>query len=344
MLDLRTVSGFIYENFQQVTASHNGTHFHARCPLCGDSKISATKKRFHLDYKQGRPVWHCFNCGRSGGFISLYCEVLRVSPEEAYKKLYKYDSNRLKNQLIKQPPWPRPVSISKEKEKFNWILDDCAGPGRVVDSIQYNNWIKYLNEFRQDRIIPNSIKLFYAYKGKYQGRIIIPIYEGDDVIYFQGRRKPGTAMEPKYKNPVAEKSMIIHNQENFDPEKHIIVTEGLIDCAMIGKQGTTMLGVEASDLFIKALLKMTNRKIIMAYDNDAPGRKALKKFMRESKYNKRVLYFLMPKEFKHVKDLNELRKININENKIGELYDFVVDNSFSYLKTTSKLILEEKCD
>jgi DNA primase len=121
------------------------------------------------------------------------------------------------------------------------------------------------------------------------------------------------------------------------------VTEGLIDCAMIGKQGTTMLGVEASDMFIKALLKMTNRKIIMAYDNDAPGRKALKKFMRESKYNKRVLYFLMPKEYKYVKDLNELRKININENKIGELYNFVVDNSFSYLKTTSKLILEEKC-
>jgi hypothetical protein len=105
-----------------------------------------------------------------------------------------------------------------------------------------------------------------------------------------------------------------------------------------------MLGVEASDLFIKVLLALTNRKIIMAYDNDAPGRKALQKFMAESKYSKRVLYFLMSKEFKHVKDLNELRKININEEKIGELYDFVVDNSFSYLKTTSKLILEGKCD
>ena len=86
----------------------------------------ALKKRFHLDYKNGRPVWHCFNCGASGGFISIYCQVKGISPEQAYKEIYKYDSERLKNQL-KKPITP--IRQEPIKETFNTILQDSA----VVD-------------------------------------------------------------------------------------------------------------------------------------------------------------------------------------------------------------------
>ncbi len=327
MLDLEIVRSFIYENFENVSVQNNGTHFHARCPLCGDSKISRTKKRFHLDYKNGNPVFNCFNCNESGGFLKIYCRVLGISQETAIKRLYRYDSDRLKRQLV-----PKKSTVQKpnaQQPNFNWILNDCASEELEVESIQYETWIKHLRLFRENREIPESIKLFYAYKGNYKGRIIIPIYDGENIIYFQGRRMPDTNIEPKYKNPVAEKSLIIHNREKFDRDKYIIVTEGLIDCAMIGDQGTTMLGVEAADEFLKTLMKLTDVGVILAYDNDAPGMKALKKFMANNKYRKMIKYFLMPTGYKECKDINILR----TEHKIGDLYDFVVTNSNTYVTT-----------
>jgi DNA primase len=155
----------------------------------------------------------------------------------------------------------------------------------------------------------------------------------DDIIYFQGRRIPGSSMEPKYKNPVAEKSLIIHNESNFGRDKYIVVTEGLIDCSMVGNQGTTMLGVEAANEFIKKLLQMTNKGVIMAYDNDEPGMKALKGFMNGSKYRKRVKYFLMPDEYKDAKDINMLQI----EHKISDIYEFMVNNANDYFITSARM-------
>lgn len=321
MIDLSTVSNFAFENLEQVTVQNNGTHFWARCPVCGDSKINTTKKRFHLDYNNGNPGWHCFNCNESGSFIRIYCHVLGISPEEAAKQLFSFQS--IKSRLKKPTKIPK---IEPTKENFNWILKDCAGEDLVVDSILYEKWLETLVAFRKKRIIPDSIKLYYAYKGKYKGRIIIPIMEGDDIIYFQGRRMPGSSMTPKYKNPVAEKSLIIHNEKNFNRDKFIVVTEGLIDCAMIGYQGTAMLGVEAADNFIKKLRKLTDKKVIIAFDNDEAGINALKKFMVENKFRYLVDYFLMPTEYQDAKDINILRV----EYKIGDLYNFVVENRISY--------------
>lgn len=326
MLDLSTVSQFVYENLQQVTTQNHGTHFHARCPVCGDSKKNSRKKRFHLDYNNGNPIWHCFNCGKSGSFIQIYCHVKAILPEEATKELYRYNSEHLKDRLTKPAKIEKP---KKEIENLNWILKDCASKELTVDSIQYKTWIKLLDEFRSSRKIPNDIHLYYAYQGKYNKRIIIPILSGGDIIYFQGRRVPGSSLEPKYLNPVAEKSMIIHNRNKFDRGKYIIVTEGLIDASMIGDQGTTMLGVEASEDFIKTLLELTDTGVILAYDNDEAGMKALNKFMVENKYRKLVRYFIMPNEYKKAKDINNIRI----DYKIGDLYDFVVKNSSNYFLT-----------
>jgi len=70
MLDLEIINDFAYEHFENIAVSKNGMHFHSRCPLCGDSKKSSRKKRFHLDYNEGNPIWHCFNCNRSGSFFT----------------------------------------------------------------------------------------------------------------------------------------------------------------------------------------------------------------------------------------------------------------------------------
>jgi hypothetical protein len=50
MPTLEEVTEFVYDNLDKVKVSKNGTHFNSRCPICGDSKKSLSKKRFHLQF------------------------------------------------------------------------------------------------------------------------------------------------------------------------------------------------------------------------------------------------------------------------------------------------------
>jgi len=327
LIDLQVVSDFAYQYLQKVTIQKAGTHFHTRCPLCGDSKKSARKKRFHLDWHNGNPGYHCFNCDESGPFLKLYAIVKGISEQEAKKELFKYDSNRIKRSLARRKSNEEPIKI--KSNKFNYILNDCISEDKATESVLSDYWMDILRTFREERQIPKEQKLYYCFYGRYRNRIIVPVFKGDDIIYFQGRRIPGSPIEPKYLNPTTEKQIIIHNEEHFDRDKYIIVTEGLIDAFMVGDQGTSCLGKEISEPFLKALFSLTDKGVIIALDNDKDGKKSLDKFMKNNAYKQRCRYFLMPDKYKyHCKDANDIKtKYNIEN-----LYELIVESSYSFTK------------
>jgi hypothetical protein len=337
MLDLQLVSDFMNEHFERVSVSKNGTHFLARCLLCGDSKKNKNKRRFNLDYNGGNPIYHCFNCDASGSFLQLYSYVNGITIEEAKKDLYKYNPSNLIQKLSKK----KKDKIIKEIEfeNYNWILDDCISrdDSDNINGIIQNNYFIKLHEFINNRKIPDDFSIFIAYKGDYKSRIIIPIYdENNDITYFQARRIPSSGIEPKYKNPHIEKGNIILNKHNFDKNKYIIVTEGLIDAFMIGTQGTSCLGSSLTDSFLKEILNIG--KVIVAFDNDETGYKQLIKFMKgkkkkgrkkpiqQNKYAKKIRYFLYPDKYFRCKDINNI----VTEFGVKNVYELIVKNSYSY--------------
>jgi len=327
MLPLYIVSDLMYQYFEGVKESKNGTHFLAKCVLCGDSKKSKSKKRFNLDFNRGSPIYHCFNCGKSGSFLELYSELKGLSINDSKKELFLYNpgyliqrlSNRKKEKVIKEIQYVN----------HNYIKDKCISMDDKQDGYIYKQYLLVLNGFYEERKIPREYKLFICIEGDYKNRIIIPIYDRyGDIIYFQGRSIPGSNILPKYKNPTIEKSHIILNKHIFDKEKYIIVTEGIIDALMIGNQGTTCLGVSIIDIFIEKLKNLTNKGIIIALDNDEDGIKFLNKILNSSKYCRELKYFLMPGKYK---DLNEfVVKNGFDKNS---LYDFILSNSYPEYKT-----------
>ena len=337
MLDLQIVSDFMFENFERVSVSKNGTHFLARCLICGDSKKSKSKKRFNLDFNGGNPMYHCFNCEGdigSGSFLQIYSYVKGLTIEEAKKELYKFNPDRLTQKLSKK----RQQKIIKQisYDDHNWILDDCIS-GYDNDGMIYLAYFGALRKFRIERKIDSRYKLFIAYKGDYKGRIIIPIYdENNNIIYFQARRIPGSDMEPKYRNPHLEKGSIVLNKPYFNKEKYIITVEGLIDAFMIGDQGTSCLGAEITNDFIKELIGIG--KVIISFDNDRPGYNSLIKFMKgikksgrkksrqPNKYAKKVRYFLYPDKYADCKDINSI----VVDHSISEVYKMIVSHSHSF--------------
>jgi len=333
MLTLDIVNQFVLEHFSNVTVSKNGSHFHARCVLCGDSKKSLSKKRFHLEFNNGQPFWHCFNCNRSGSFLELYCELNSISISEAKKQLYKFDVNYLTQVL--SPKKKKKLLKEIKFENHDYILKDSIGKYDEPEGYIQSKYKEDLLKFIKDRIIPEDFPIFIAYQGEYKGRIIIPIYNNGNIVYFQGRSLSIDEYGKKYKNPTLQKGSIILNKEKFNFNKYIIVTEGILDAIQVGTQGTSCLGSSVNESFISELLPLTNIGIIIVMDNDESGNDSIIDIIKNNKFANLLKFFLMPYKYKEIKDLNELKQ---KENNI-DIYQFVVNNSYTCFEIQVKLAI-----
>jgi len=103
-----------------------------------------------------------------------------------------------------------------------------------------------------------------------------------------------------------------------------------LDAQSIEKNGTCCLGKEISDEWLRNLIKKiksdkTQNKIIIVLDNDEDGKKSLTKIINSSIYSNMLKYFIMPKKFSHIKDMNMLRVKHGNLN----IKRFIDENSYS---------------
>jgi hypothetical protein len=103
----------------------------------------------------------------------LYAELTGITSEEAYKKFNKYNSNRIENRLNSKKKERKEKKVIKEKEIFNYVLNDCISLEDEPDGYIQKQYQQKLREFVINRNIEQ--KLYVAYKGHYRGRIIIPI-------------------------------------------------------------------------------------------------------------------------------------------------------------------------
>ena len=339
MTSLEFVTDYVLQNVPKTKITKNGTHFTGRCVICGDSKKSQSKRRFNLDWNNGRPMFHCFNCGESGSFLELYSRLEGISKGHAYKILYEHDVSQFDSESIRKKLAEEQMEETKtETFVFQDILSDCLAPDDKAEGYVTKMFHNHLLSFIKDRKIPKSIKIFVAYKGKYKGRIIIPIYDDkNNLIYFQGRAV-NDSIKPKYLNPDLDKTTIIYNVSRFERDKFIIVTEGLLDAFMVPPQGTTSLGSSITVEFIKELLTKSDKGVILAYDNDKPGQDSMLKFMKDNKYSNMVNYFLFPNKYSTDEDLNALVTNNVNI-LANDLYDMVRANSHSRVATEAILRL-----
>jgi DNA primase len=333
MLDSYKIEEFIYQHCDQVAPKTGG--WIMRCPICGDSRTKPNVKRFHLDYfsKANEYTYFCYRCGESGDVYNLYSYLVGVKYEEAKKELKenKYSPQKVMSRLDKKD-----IIIKKEKEELQEL--DLSPYGLIsvndhTDSIRGKRYQQKLKDFLKTRKI--DIDCQVATKGRFEGRIIIPLYVENKLVYFQGRRVTST-MEPKYLNPSIDKSLLIPNIEHLNPSEDVIITEGILDMYSIQKQSTCCLGSYISDDFIHIILDKIDANIIVALDNykmDTAAKNQLLKILQESKYASVLKYFIMP--YQDVKDLNQLKQ----EHNIEDMYQFVLNNSWSYLKMRTMLKL-----
>lgn len=336
MIERYKVEEFVYSNLQKP--KRRGEGYIARCPICGDSKKNPNMRRLNIDYygKYDEWIYKCYNgdCSEpSGNIQSLYARVLGCDWKTANDELAekKYNSEKLKEKLDGGKKYEDSVD---EKGVLDLNYNDCLSIQDKPTDRRGKAFHRELIRFHLDRYIPTRRNVLVATSGRYQSRFIIPVYQEGELVYFQGRAMDDD-MLPKYLNPVVIKENIILNQEFFDPEMYIIVCEGTIDAWMVeNNQGTTCLGAGISDAFLEKVFPLTNKGVIVALDNpekDKSGYENYEKLVEKSRYNKQLKYFFMPTDHK---DLNDVRVSRGNQFNI---YDFVVENSYNYFKSSIKL-------
>jgi len=339
MLDENRVEQIVSELCESYVRKRKGG-FNARCPVCGDSQKTKRKRRLHIDWYQKHNDWAitCYNGGcpfRSGNLYSLYAYVRGVEYSEARRYINQdtYNTEEIKERLSNTFKPKKPDAYDDKGDDLDLDMDDCLTFNtKSLDRIHLRYKL-FLRTFMLSRHIRKPC--FIAHSGRYKNRIIIPIYEGGKMVYFQGRAMNST-MDPKYLNPIVDKTDIVMNRENFSRNKCIMVTEGIIDAWMVeDDQGTSVLGGYFDEEKITQLLTMTDKDVILCFDNpliDKSGSDEILRFIEESTFTNKVKFFLPDR--KDFKDLNELKGIYSDS-----IYEYIVNNSFTALNIKVKLSL-----
>ncbi|MDJ0626301.1 MAG: DNA primase [Candidatus Caenarcaniphilales bacterium] len=124
---------------------------------------------------------------------------------------------------------------------------------------------------------------------RFRGRLMVPIYNYDGGVIAFGARTLDTNVQPKYLNspetPVYHKSRHLYGlhkaKDNTRQKKKVLLLEGYFDVIQahqnginyaVGSLGTALTKEQASLLYQSTL----NKKIILGFDNDDAGQRALK--------------------------------------------------------------------
>ena len=248
-----------------------GDDINFRCPFCGDSRKSRTKKRGHYSLSKG--VYHCFNCDCSMSGLKLL-EYLSGASFDDIKtnyikmKLKSGGSNGFESEITRNSGLKSNLSVLNE-----------------IKSIVKPEWKQGLSEKAMEYLTKRKVfespflgkRKFYSVTAKSGIEYILIPWALNSIDYyyqlndFQHLDKAGR----KYIFPRNTEKPIYGLDEIDLTWPYIIVFEGVYDSLFV-KNGVCSGGKTLTD-FQYSLIKerYPNHEIVLAFDNDRAGMEAI---------------------------------------------------------------------
>lgn len=224
--------------------------------LCLNPNHKDTHPSYYINVNTG--VSHCFSCG--------------FKPHPAY--LLGEDEDTIEEMLY--------------QSKYNRLLDSLNEVDTV--KIQRDFWLPP-NKYYIDRDWRNVSKLtlrklgvYYTDTGRYSGRLVFPIYDGNTLVGYDARIVKPSAVPDEWKNTkwlrpagmdAASIVYPLNLLEEFADLSHIVIVEGMLDAISYIE-----LGVPAIPSFglspptkdrITKLISMGVTTVTLGFDNDEKG-------------------------------------------------------------------------
>jgi DNA primase len=119
-----------------------------------------------------------------------------------------------------------------------------------------------------------------AYFHEPSGRVVLPVINGGEIVYWQARDPLWTrqSTRPKYKNPEATKEYLV---AKYGEGPEIVLTEDILSAFRVGDvtEAWSILGTKLTDGVLSMLLK-ERRPIAIWLDPDGAGRRAAGKIVK----------------------------------------------------------------
>lgn len=276
--------------------------FIGSCPFHRDNHPS-----FTANDKLG--VYHCFSCGRSGNVVQYYSEKNQISKVEAAFELgnmYNIDIALLLNQENVNEINQQYLAILKLAQ--NYFEKTILKNQSVIDELQQRQLSQdEITKFKigyddgglvdnlSDQGIPPSLLANYGLAKVdveqqkvfdfFANRITYPIYdEYNRLVAFSARITQKNKSYSKYKNTknnkYFKKQNIVYLLNDVDKAKPIYLFEGqndAISAKIAGVQNSVAsLGTSLTEMQAAKIANIS-QKVIICYDDDAAGHKAIKK-------------------------------------------------------------------
>ena len=300
---------YLPKNFVRIGDKYNG-----RCPFCGDSKKSLSKKRGWVYPNQ---TYHCFNCGINLTGLKLIQALSGESYEEIRKEYARlFFKNGMNSSLSSYLADNKTDDLSIFNVKS--IIKPEWKNSLSKDAIEYLNKRKVLDApFLED-------PLYSCYnKDKNEEFILIPwIVNGVDAYYQVNDFKKYHSL--KYIFP-KDKHKLLYGLDNIDVTwPYIICFEGVYDSLFV-KNGIAT-GTKSITDIQKSLIKerYPKHKIVVSFDNDIAGLSAMARLIKR---NEDVLFFKWFDVDTKQKDINDFILANNDINMFTDenvLQDMIV--------------------
>ena len=266
------IEDWITQNIDtRIRYTGNGEELHICCPVCGEHRY-----RLYIGLKNG--LVYCHNCGFKGSVINLIQYVENVSYTRASLIF-----NDIRGAMV------LPVDVAQSLEYKLLALDQYQVVKRPIPlPTEYQELIgsqqllakKALRYLQSRAITPDQVQKYhmgFCALGEYAGRIIIPIYEGDQLKFWVARAISSHVKlkekSPSNKEYQYSKSEVIFNIDRAAKQYHTaVISEGIFDALSWGDIGVSLLGKMLYGEQLRILLNyksLLSDGIYIALDADA---------------------------------------------------------------------------
>jgi DNA primase len=253
----------ILEEFLGSYNTHSATtgQISFDCPVCS-YEIKGLDKgdgKGNLEVNYIKNVYKCWSCGDTHNTHgSIYKLIKKYGNPRLLKK---YKILKPEDEFQQGPKFYKKIKLPKEFIKLTNIH-----PAFKLTP-HYKQVMIYLKKRNITDDIIKKFNIGYCYDGEYSGRVIIPSYDVDDELNYFIARSYLSKSKLKYKNPEAQKEIIIFNENLINWEETIYLVEGAFDSLFL-PNSIPMLGKHLSkSLFDK--LYNEGKKIVIVLDGDA---------------------------------------------------------------------------
>ncbi len=231
------------------------------CPVCSydikNLERGDGKGNLEVNYRYG--VYKCWVCAEThethGSIYKLIKKYGTPKQLKKYELLRPDDTEDSTKRVYKQ------VRLPKEFIPFK---DASMG---LKLTPQYKQALAYIKKRNITDLMLQIYNIGFCYNGLYENRIIIPSYDEEKRLNYFVARSYLSKTKLKYKNPEAQKEIIIFNENLINWDETIYIVEGAFDSIFI-PNAIPMLGKFMSDHLFKKLYENA-KKIVIVLDPDA---------------------------------------------------------------------------